>query len=1515
MEYGYILKLSSKNLYKEIQLSPAETHMKIGMDVDCDVRLYKEDFFEKFDLSFSKTAGGWRVTCSDNVYIYAGDVRKLVTKELRHGDVFHVRYQNADMEVFRAEFLFDFDNEAKSYDCAVDISQIGAITIGGRVGCDICLNSKYTQKDAITLTRIGQTLHLRVESTDYGVYKNGNRISGEAEIHKRDFFSMGEFSFYYDGAALRTSFGEKLQLHNLAARRVSESESVLEYPRFNRSTRIKHVVPMEDIPILDPPEQLPKQKRNLILTLLPSLLTILMVVMLRGVMGQGGMAYVLMSAGMMCVGLITSVVTYITNQRDYKKESANRISKYHDYIRKKEDEITEERQKERKLLNEIYCDMPENVDAAVHFTGSLFDRGEKDSDFLRVRLGTGSVKACRKIGYKKREKFEVDDVLAGLPEQICERYRMLDDAPVVSDLRKANAVAVIGDRDVCFDMLQNMAVDIATRHYYKDVKLFFLFNEDDRENFAWIRFLPHVNNGDISMRNLAFDTNSRATLFEYLYRELSLRERMQPPFVHMVIFAFSAAEIKSHPLAKFFDKAASIGVTFVFFARSRELIPPCCREVITLDDTHVGTRVLAENADEREPFSFTPIGTETAERVVMKLAPVYCEEISLENNLTKNISLFELLHIYTVEDLNLQKRWSESAVDKSMAAPLGVKSKNEIVYLDLHEKVHGPHGLVAGTTGSGKSEILQSYILSMATLFHPYEVSFLIIDFKGGGMANQFRQLPHLVGAITNIDGREIERSLKSIKAELVKRQACFAEAGVNHIDKYIRLYKEGKVSQPIPHLIVIVDEFAELKAEQPEFMKELISASRIGRSLGVHLILATQKPSGQVNEQIWSNSRFKLCLKVQSQEDSNEVLKSPLAAEIKEPGRAYLQVGNNEIFDLFQSGYSGAMEKAGEDSNTKAYTICSLDLSGRRSVMFQQKKSAARSGARTQLEAVVDYVHVFCETHHIVQLPPICLPRLPRVLKFEAGERKSITAGVAVDLGMYDDPDQQLQAPVTWNLSDGNLFVVGAAQYGKTNVLQTLIRAVAENYTSEQVNVYILDFGSMILKNLETLHHVGGVVTAGDEERLVNLFKLLNTELSERKSRLAETGVSSFNAYLEAGFSDMPQILLMIDNMTALQQLYPDVSEDLLNLCREGITEGITVIVANSQTAGIGYKYLSSFAYRMALFCNDSGEYSNLFERSRIEPDNTPGSAIIEIGHELKLAQIYLAVEGEREIDRVHMMRAYAERINCNNPVVVRPIPMVPEIITLDGLSAAGSGIADAAYCIPYGMNYANMDVEYLNLTQLGVMGITGREHAGKTNFVFHLLNALQRDIFRSISIVQIVDDANKRLEAAQEFGCVQTYTNNLTDAKALIASAYQTLMERKAKIVHGEMSPAELVEEPLLVLILSGQDVIDELIQNSKIQDMLVGIAKDLKKYKSLVVVSGFENAKLPALAPSFMKYIRDSKNLVVFDDMANINIIDVPVRFLREYTKEIQPGDAYTFFSGKVRKVKTILYKGGR
>ena len=316
-----------------------------------------------------------------------------------------------------------------------------------------------------------------------------------------------------------------------------------------------------------------------------------------------------------------------------------------------------------------------------------------------------------------------------------------------------------------------------------------------------------------------------------------------------------------------------------------------------------------------------------------------------------------------------------------MAVPMGVDAKNDIVYLDLHEKAHGPHGLVAGTTGSGKSEFLQTYILSLATLFHPYEVSFVIIDFKGGGMVNQFKDLPHLAGSITDIDGREIDRSLMSIHAELNKRKELFAQAGVNQIDAYIKKYRAKEVRVPLPHLILIVDEFAELKADQPEFMKELISTARIGRSLGIHLILATQKPSGVVDAQIWSNSRFRVCLKVATPEDSKEMLKTPLAAEIREPGRAYLQVGNDEIFELFQSAYSGGSADSEIAMGQRDYHICSVELNGVKEEIFVSKYEKKQGEDITQLQNIVDYIHQYCEDQKIAHLPGICLPSLSTII------------------------------------------------------------------------------------------------------------------------------------------------------------------------------------------------------------------------------------------------------------------------------------------------------------------------------------------------------------------------------------------------------------------------------------------------------------------------------------------------------------------------------------------------------
>ena len=241
----------------------------------------------------------------------------------------------------------------------------------------------------------------------------------------------------------------------------------------------------------------------------------------------------------------------------------------------------------------------------------------------------------------------------------------------------------------------------------------------------------------------------------------------------------------------------------------------------------------------------------------------------VSSKIPESVTFFDMYQIEKPEELHTEKRWKQNHAYRSLAVPLGLRAEDDIVELNLHEKAHGPHGLVAGTTGSGKSEIIQSYILSLALNFSPLEVGFLLIDYKGGGMANLFQNLPHLLGTITNLDKAESTRAMASIKSELARRERIFSEAKVNNINGYNKKFLNGDVAEPLPHLFIISDEFAELKKEQPEFMSELVSTARVGRSLGMHLILATQKPSGVVDDQIWSNSHFHLCLKVQNEGDS----------------------------------------------------------------------------------------------------------------------------------------------------------------------------------------------------------------------------------------------------------------------------------------------------------------------------------------------------------------------------------------------------------------------------------------------------------------------------------------------------------------------------------------------------------------------------------------------------------------------------------------------------------------------
>ena len=1502
---GYKITLSSNTIYKEIELAPDVRQIKVGTESDCDIRLRKECFLGQMRLFFENNGQEWMAYCSDHLYFTDDNAKKWMEKTLVYGDMLEVRYQESGALLFLLEILPDFADEKQNYDRMVDISGKSSLMIGTVVACDIVLSGEQMKEEAIVLNREVDGFVLSIEHTTYGVYINGNKAKNGEHIKDGDFLSIANCSFYFHDNKIWTQMCPEIQMNSLY---FLDAPSQGAYPKFNRNTRVKTVVCDEKIEILDPPAKPEKPKNNLFMRILPSVGMLIA----AGIMAYFGGMMIIMSAISCTIAIFTTIVSIKEGKKDFKESSAARIEKYNTYITKKREEIETYRAQEQAELEEVFVSQMVEQERFQSFSPDLFDRSRDDEDYLCVRLGSGDVISKREINYKKQEKLEVEDELQLIPEQLCNEYRYVHNAPIVCDLKEVNAIGIVGEEDNRFEVFKNMVIDLAARQYFSDVKLVFVTEQKHKEQIQWLRFLPHVYNDAIGVRNLVCDDDSKNLVFEFLYKELTFREQ-NPSFVeNIIVFFYDEYGFKSHPISRFVDKAKELGVTFVFFGDKAADIPQGCGYIVSITDDENATLVNTQNKGDTSQFVYPKMQMAQAKEIVKFLAPVYTEEISLESTLTKNITLFELLEILSVDDIDLKARWETSQVFRSMAAPLGV-SKTGVVSLDLHDKAHGPHGLVAGTTGSGKSELLQTYILAMATLYHPYEVAFVIIDFKGGGMVNQFKTLPHLLGAITNIDGKEMNRSLKSIKAELRKRQRLFAEADVNHIDTYIKKYKAGKIKNPLPHLIIIVDEFAELKAEQPEFMKELISAARIGRSLGVHLILATQKPSGQVNEQIWSNSRFKLCLKVQSQEDSNEVLKAPFAAEIKEPGRAYLQVGNNEIFELFQSAYSGALEKS-DDVNEKEFSIYHLTESGKRIPVYSRKKQTNGEGSTTQLDAIVNYVAAYCKKIKLPKLPDICLPSLGENVAFAI--RKKDAAGMGsyeVELGIYDDPENQYQGVHTVALGCNNLMIIGSSQTGKTNVLQGIIRNLSTTYTPDEVNIYIIDFASRVLKNFETLSHVGGVVCPSEDEKLKNLFKLLHTEVETRKEKLMSVGVSSFAAYKEAGGRELPLIVLIIDNLTALKELYFNEDDELLALCREGLTVGMSIVIANAQTAGFGYKYLSNFSTRMALYCNDSNEYSALFDYCSERIDNIPGRAIIERDKKQYECQSYLAFQGEKEIDRVQEIKQYISETNSRNKnTIAKRIPLIPASLTKGFMVEQFGQYMKEQFSIVIGLDYATVTPCVLDFASAGLLAITGREGAGRHNWLKYSIDMIATE-YPEMSKVYVVDHIGKKLSSLKECDHTVAYTVVADDAILYMKEIEQQVKERYDALVAGNDEILKNAE--LLMLVVDNPDALDAI---SNDPEALAAYKNIVGRYKEMKVcmIAFVENANIPYSASEIMKNIRDQRNFIYFDDISNMKIFDVPLAISRNYKKPIVPGDGYYIKDNACIKMKTSIcsHRGG-
>ncbi len=708
MENRYKIILSGNQIYKEAELPADMERVTVGTGIDCTVRLRRDLFFESIQIEFVKESGGWRATCSDNIYFTEGDIRKYMTRKVIHGDTLEVRYQESEGLVFRIDFQIDFDSGSHRCERMINLDRYQTISIGNNSAYEIALSGVYAKREFVRLTRGQGGWTLEVMNSEYGVYHNGKKTEQKEWIKDGDFFSVADYYFFLKGNALWAEIRSDLTVNGLGFGDYPERNG---YPRFSRNTRLKTVICEDKIEILDPPSKPQKPKSNLFMKLFPSFGMLIA----AGAMAFMGGTMIIFSLISCTIAIITAVVGVMEGKKEFREKTANRIEVYQKYIASKRQEIEECRNREWTERNEIYIPAEQEIQQVETFSPDLFDRTPQDEDFLCVRLGSGPIESARQVNYKKQEKLEIEDDLSLLPEQTASFYKELQNAPVICDLKNVNAVGITGEEAdrfellklivtdvalrhlasfykelqnapvICdlknvnavgitgeeadrFELLKLIVTDVALRHFAADAKLFFVAEKEHAGRMHLFRFLPGAYCVQTDTRGIVTDDESKTLIFEYLYKELTMRAQEKRSYPHLLIFFYDEYGYKKHPISQFTEKGKDLGVTFLFFGQTRADIPVGCDYVVQLSGGYRGVLINAAEKSKTVPFVSSQISDTLAVRIVRTLAPVCTDEVSLEGELIKNISMFKMLNILSVEDLDLKARWSASKVTKSMAA-------------------------------------------------------------------------------------------------------------------------------------------------------------------------------------------------------------------------------------------------------------------------------------------------------------------------------------------------------------------------------------------------------------------------------------------------------------------------------------------------------------------------------------------------------------------------------------------------------------------------------------------------------------------------------------------------------------------------------------------------------------------------------------------------------------------------------------------------------------------------------
>lgn len=674
----------------------------------------------------------------------------------------------------------------------------------------------------------------------------------------------------------------------------------------------------------------------------------------------------------------------------------------------------------------------------------------------------------------------------------------------------------------------------------------------------------------------------------------------------------------------------------------------------------------------------------------------------------------------------------------------------------------------------------------------------------------------------TNLDGASINRSLISIQSELKRRQAIFAEtskkSGISNIDiyKYQKMYRDGTVDEPLQHLFIISDEFAELKTQQPEFMTQLVSAARIGRSLGVHLILATQKPSGVVDDQIWSNAKFKACLKVQDKADSMDMLKRPEAAELQDTGRFYLQVGYNELFKLGQSAWSGAPYYPSDKVETQEdNSIDVIDNVGRIVATAKMDKRNTVLKPKKQVDAITEYISDLAEQENI-KIRPLWLDPIPSVIYVDALEEKynwSKTEYINPIVGEYDDPMNQRQNVLTLPLTEqGNTVVYGMPGSGKTTFVTTMMYSLMKNYTPKELNLYILDFSSETLTSFSKAPHVGDVVLSHENEKVLNLIKLLLGQIQTRKKLFADFG-GDIISYNKNSSNKVPSIVVVINNYAAFSELYEDYENEMLNLTREGTKYGIYFVMTATGTNAVRFRILQNIGQSYVLQLTDETDYSGILGKTGgLVPSKFKGRGLCK-NDSIYEFQIASSFESENQFAEIrNFCSSLNEKYADQN---ARKIPVLPDKVDMEFIEPY---VKSGSLKLPVGVETSSLEVNCYDFSKNIISFIQSESDDEHIDFASMLINVISE----KAHINTVVFDPLNLLNHTDKVKSFSSKNDNVSGVDSL----FEVILNRHNAIKDAEEQGTDIPKYDLCVYVFESLNALKEILDeqgNEKINLIL--------------------------------------------------------------------------------------------